>query len=320
MRNVTKFLAVTGLLAMSIALAGCQDVGAPAAPKKAPEAVLQEGLIKLSALTSYTYNVNLTGDLKGPVNEPPEKVTFDVKATGGIDTKDSLDPKLNLTLKGSMMADQDGADASLAFRMNKEALFLNLDNVTGKGAIAIPEEMKAQFVGKWWTLPIPPEALTEMSKSMPQGDAATMTEDQKKMKSLIEETKFFKNVAFVDNQSVSGETAYHYTGALDKDAFATFIVKASELQGQTISEEEKTSMKASLEGFDFTGDFYVGQTSGTLIKVKGQLTIKENAEKSSPSGTVTLEGSVADLNKPVTVEVPADAQPFPTEALGALPL
>ncbi len=319
MSNVTKTLAVSGLMVLSFGLAGCQDVSAPTS-QKAPEVALQEGLMKLSGMTSYNFDLGLKGDLKGPAGQPPAKVTFDATMKGGIDTKDAKDPRLNLNLKGNMMADQDGGDGELSFRMNKDALYLNLMALEGKGAITIPEEMKAELINKWWTMPVPPEALEEMAKSMPQGAEANMTEDQKKMKALIDQTKFFKNVAYVNMESVAGEQSYHYTGVLDKDAFSTFVAKAAELQGETVSEEEKAEMKASLESFDFSGDFYVGKDSGVLNKVKGVFTIKENADQSAPSGSVTVEVTLSDLNKPVTIEVPADAQPIPAEALSSLPL
>jgi len=127
-------------------------------------------------------------------------------------------------------------------------------------------------------------------------------------------------VAFVDTVTVSGEQSDHYTGVLDKAAFIDFIVKAAELQGKTVSDTEKADMTKSFDSFDFSGDFYVGRDSGVLNQVKGNLTIKENADKSSPSGQVTLEGSLADFNKAMTVEVPADAKPIPPEALSSLPV
>jgi hypothetical protein len=223
-------------------------------------------------------------------------------------------------MKGNMMADQDGGSGEVLFKMNKDAIYLNLSSLEGKGSITIPEEMKTQLLAKWWTMPIPPEALEELAKTVPQGDTANMTEEQKKMKALIESTKFFKNVAYVGTEKVAGEDSAHYTASLDKDSFADFTVKAAEIQGQTVSDAEKTEMKKAMENFDFSGDFYVGKTSGVINKVKGVLTIKENADKSSPSGTVTLEGVISNLNKPVTVDVPADAQPIPAEALSSLPL
>ncbi|MCC6643590.1 hypothetical protein IT411_02470 [Candidatus Peregrinibacteria bacterium] len=319
MSNKLKVLASSGLLVLTMGLAGCQNVMAPAeAPQKAPEVMLQEGLTKLSNTTSYSYNVDMVGDLKGPEGEKPELVKFNMNMNGGVEAKDPKDPKLNLNVKGEMSADADGGTGELAFRMNKDAIFLNLMSLEGKGSVAIPEEMKAQFINKWWTMPIPPEALEQLSMSMASGSEANMTEEQKQMKKLVEETKFFKNVEYKGMESVNGEQSYHYTGMLDEAAFSEFVAKASEMQGQTVSETEKADMMKAFEFMDFSGDFYVGKDSGALNKGKGTITFKQNEDKSSPSGTVTVEFVISNINKPVTVEVPADAQPIPMEALGGL--
>lgn len=320
MRKFTKTLAASGLVVVSLGMAGCQNLTAPAAPQKAPEVVLQEGMSKLADVTSYGYDLGLKGDLTGPAGQPPEKVTFDLKLKGNVDAKDPKDPKFNLKLSGNMMADADGGSGELDFRLNKDALFINLMKLDGQGAVTIPDEMKAQLVGKWWTLPIPPEALEEMAKSMPQGGDENLTEEQKKMKALVEETKFFKNVEYKGMESVGGEQSYHYTGILDEDAFMAFVAKAAEMQGQAMTESDQAEMKEAMGFVDFSGDMYVGQNSGVLNKVKGTLTFTQDAEKSTPSGTMTVEFMVSDLNKPVTVEVPADAEPIPMEALGSLPL
>lgn len=317
MSNVSKVMAATGLIVLSFGLAGCQQGAAPA---KAPEVVLQEGMAKLMEVSSNSYNVKVQGDLKGPQGETPEKLTFNFTASGSMEAKDAKDPKFNLNLKGDMMADLDGGSGEASFRMNKDAVYLSLMSLDGKGQVTIPEEMKAEFVGKWWTMPIPPEALDELAKSMPSSDTANMTAEQKEMKALLESTKFFKDVTYKGMESVGGEQSYHYTGALDKVALTEFVGKAAELQGETVSADELAEMKTSLETFDFTGDFYVGQTSGVLNKIKGNLVLKASADGSSPSGTIALELMASDFNKPVTVQVPADAQPIPLEALGALPL
>lgn len=318
MRNNLKVLAAGSLVVLSMGLAGCQNAAAPAAPQKAPDAMLQEGLTKLSKVTSYAYNVNLNGDLKGPQGEKPEMVKFNMGLTGNVEAKDPQDPKLNLTVKGEMTADADGGSGEFSLRMNKAALYMNLMKLEGKGAVAIPEEMKAQFLNKWWTMPIPPEALSELSNSMAGSDESKMTDEQKKMKKLVEETKFFKNVEYKGMEAVNGEQSYHYTGMLDEAAVSTFIAKASEMQGQTVSDTEKEDMKKAFDQMDFAGDFYVGKDSGALNKGKVTVTLTANADKSSPTGTVTVEFSLSDMNKAVTVEVPADAQPIPAEALGGM--
>lgn len=320
MRNVSKILVVSGLVIVSLGMTGCQNVGAPAAPQKAPEVVLQEGMNKLADVTSYGFNVDLVGDLKGPEGAPPAVVNFNVSLKGGVEMKDPKDPKLNLNIKGTMNADADGGSGELGFKLNKEAIFLNLMSLDGKGSVTIPEELKKQYIGKWWTMPLPPAALDEFAKAAPGGDAANMTEDQKKMKALVEETKFFKNVKFVGSENVAGEDSFHYTGELDSVAFMTFVKKAAEMQGSTMSEADQTELKDSMSYIDVMGDMYVGKTSGVLNRMKGTLTFKPNATKPSPNGKVTFDATLSDLNKPVTVDAPKDAQPIPPEALGALPL
>lgn len=319
MSKAIKALAASGLIVLSFGLVGCQQEAA--APEKAPEEAIQEGMAKLTELTSSSYDVKVKGDLKGPEGELPEKVTFDVTVKGNMEANDPKDPKFNLTLAGSMMADSDGGDGSFEFRMNKEAIYLNLKSLNGKGEVAIPEEIAAELIGKWWTMPIPPEALEELAMTVPSaGGEENMTPEQKQMKELVDNTKFFKDVKYVGTETVGGEASLHYTATLDTAAFAEFTKKASELQGETISESELADMKEALTMFDFAGDLYVGQTSGVLNKVKGVITFKASPDGDSPTGTITVEGMISDFGKSVTVEVPADAQPIPLEALGGLPL
>lgn len=318
MSKFSKILATSGLLVMSLSLVGCQNT--PVAPEKAPEVVLQEGVSKLSDVTSYAYDLGLKGELNGPEGETPAKVSFDLDLSGGIDSKDPKDPKFNLNAKGNMMADADGGSGELAFRLNKDAVFLNLMNLDGKGSVTIPDEIKTQMIAKWWTMPIPQEALEQLANALPQGDVANLTDEQKQMKALVEQTNFFKNVKYVGMEDVKGEQSAHYTGELDKDAFMTFVEKAAELQNEPMDDQAKTQMKDGMEYFDFSGDMYVGQTNGVLNKVKGTINLKPNADKSSPTGKVSIELTISSLNKPVAVEVPEDAQQIPLDALSALPL
>ncbi len=323
MRKVSKFLAVSGLVIVSLGMSGCQTVSAPvvpAVPEKAPEVVLQEGINKLASVTSYGYDVTLDGKLNGPEGQAPAVVSFNVGLKGGVDMKDSKDPRFNLDVKGTMDADADGGSGTFGLKLNKESIFLNLMTLEGKGSVIIPDNLKSQYIGKWWSMPLPPAALAELAKAAPGGDAATMTDAQKQMKALVESTKFFKTVAYVDSVKVAGEDSFHYTAVLDKDAFVAFVVKASELQGTVMSDAEQKDLKDSLANIDLSGDMYVGKSSGAMNRMRGTLTFKPTADKSSPSGTVTFDATVSELNKPVVVVAPQNAQAIPKEALSALPL
>jgi hypothetical protein len=318
MHKFSKMLAASGLVVLSIGMAGCQSGTLPGS--ESADLVLQKGVAKLADVTSYTYNLGLKGDLKGPEGEAPASVNFDLNMKGNVELKDPKDPKFNLKVSGNMMADKDGGNAELEFRLNKAAMFLNLMKLEGQGAVTIPEEMKSQLIGKWWTLAIPETALEEMAKSMPQSGDANLTPEQKKIKALVEETKFFKNVQYKGTENVGGESSSHYTGDFDKAAFMDFVAKVGEIQGKAMTDADKTQMKAMMDNMEFGGDMYVAQNSGVLNKVKGSLTIKDSADKTSPSGVVTVELMLSDLNKSVVVEVPANAQTIPMEALGGLGL
>ncbi len=313
MNKIFTFL-VAGA-ATCMLFAGCQPVAGPSADQ-APEDVLQEGITKLSDVTSYTFDVGVNGALKGPEGETPEDVIFDMAMGGGIDVTDPQDPRLNFTLEGNFQADADGANGKFEFRMNNEALYANLIELTGTGAISIPDEMRDQFINQWWTLPVPPEALEELASTLPQGDA-NLTEEQKAVKELVENTKFFTDVEFVGTQDVLGEKSSHYKGSLDKDAFVTFIEKAAELQGAAVSAAEVADIKAGLEMIEFTGEMYVGNKSGILNRIKGSLVIKGDGSGDTPTGTIEFDMAAGDFNEPVEIVAPDGAMPVPLDLLGA---
>lgn len=323
---MTKASAVGGLLVVSMALYGCQGVGGPAAPSqeapaKAAEEVVQDGIAKLSDVKAYTFDLDVNGDLKAPAGAtPPESVKFNLGFSGGLDVISATDPKMNLKIDGSFDADADGATAAAEIKMNKDAIFLNLMSLEGRGSVAVPQEIMDQYAAKWWKLPIPPEALEEFAKNLPQGGDENLTPEQKEMKELVKNTKFFKDIKFEGVEKISGEDSYKYSAVLDETAFADFVVKSSEMQGTTMSEAEITDLKKGFEYFDFGGQIYVGKDSGVMNKMVGTLTFVENAELNNPSGKVNVEMTVGNLNKAITVDAPAEAEEIPMEALMGLPL
>ncbi len=311
-----KLSLISGVLGVSLLLAACQP--APISLEgKDPGEALQEGIKKLSDIDSYSYDVTINGDLKGPEGMPPAVVEFDLSIDGGIDLSDPMDLRMTLMLAGGFMADADGADAKIDFRLNSDSLFVNVMELTGQGSAVIPDEMKQEIVGKWWSLPIPPEALQELAASLPQGGDENLTEEQKQVKELVENTQFFKDVKMVGAEKVNGEDSTKFTAILDKDAFADFVVKAAEIEGTTVSEDDLAEVKEGLELIEFGGDMYISNSSGILNRVKATLTFKEDTEtaEQNPTGTVTFDFSISDVNKEVSVDAPEGAEEMPIEAL-----
>lgn len=312
-----KFFVTGGVIALTaaIVLSGCQQ----AVPQKPPEQVVKEGMAKLTTVTSHEFELGVKGDLTGPKGEKPEKVKFDVTLGGSVDLKDNQDPKINLKLDGSGNADEQTAAGSAELRMTKEALYFTLAKIDMKGGEQIPKEFMDAYVGKWWKVTIPPESLKEFTASLPEGGTQeNMTPEQKKMKQMFENTQFFKNIKFVGLEDVKGEQSAHYSADLDKDAFMTFVQAAAVEQGNPMTESDIKDMKDGMQKFDFTGNVWVGQSSGIMNQVSGDVKLSGTAA-TDPSGTVSIRITLWNFNKPVTVQAPADAKEFPiNELLGGM--
>lgn len=310
-----KFSLAGGVIALSAVMvfSGCQQA---AQPQKAPEEVVKDGMKKLTEVTSHQFEFEVKGDLTGPQGEKPEKVKFTISLAGGADMKDNKDPKINLKLNGSGNADADTFDGAAEFRLNKEAVFFTLAKLNVKGGEeAIPQEFLDMYVGKWWKMTLPPEALEELTANLPEGGSQeNLTPEQLKSKELFENTQFFKNIKFVGVEAVKGEQSFHYSAELDKDAFMAFAVKAAEQQGEPMSESDKQEMADGMKMFDFVGNVWVGQTSGVLNQVSGDFKLATDAAD-QPTGTISVRMTLWDFNKPVTVQAPSDAEEFPIEQL-----
>ncbi len=309
-----KSLVSGGVIALTAALvfSGCQQV-----PQRSPEEVVKAGMKNLVAVTSHEFDLSVNGDLKGPQGEKPEKVAFKLSLGGSADLKDSKDPKINLKFDGSGNADEQNASGAAEIRLNKEAVYFTLSKLASSGG-EVPKEFVDLYVGKWWMLPIPPEALQEITSTLPEGGSQeSMTPEQKRMKELFEGTQFFKNIKFVAMEDVKGAQSYHYSAELDKEAFAAFAIKAAAEQGQEMTDTDKADMQAAMKKFDFVGNVWVTKDGEIMNQVSGD--VKLVGATDEPSGTVTVKLSLWNFNKPVTVAAPAGAQEFPVqELMGAL--
>ncbi|MBD3270477.1 hypothetical protein GF376_03040 [Candidatus Peregrinibacteria bacterium] len=313
MNNVLKIMAVGSLA--TLAFAACQQAPSTDMP---PEEVIQTGLSNLSEVNAYSFDISMNADLQGPEGQPPAEVDFNMDAEGSIDINNPNDPKLNLKMNGDFSADADGGSAEFELRMNKENVYMNLMSLTGEGQVEVPDEMVSMFVNKWWTLPVPPEALEELSNTLPQGNDENLTPEQREMKELVDNTNFFKDIEYVGYENVMGVASYHYTANLDKTAFAEFITEAAQIAGESISEAEMQEINNGLEGIEFNGDMYVAQDSMILNRVSGTVTI-DTEDPNNPTGTVKFDFIAGNFDESVVVEVPENATPVPLDQLFGAP-
>jgi len=310
-----KLWNVVALIAVLAMVTGCSLTGGTE-PAKPAEDVVKEAMTNLSKVTSGTYELAMKGDVVGAEGQTPANASFNGTIGGLFDNKNPKTPQFTMKLAGDMSVDGGAAEnIDVELRMNTTDLFVNLVKLPDLGE-AVPKEMLAAFTGKWWQIAIPAGAFEGLPVT--GGDEATMTPEQKALKDLVENTKFFTDLKYEGNESVGGEDCYHYVGKLDKEAVKTFVTEAGKLQGQIMAEAELAELDKVLAATEAPVDLWVGVESMTMKKFGTKLAITPEGQ-----GSMNLEFSftMSDLNKEMTVEVPAGATLFDPAMLfgGAMP-
>lgn len=297
--------ALVSLLAITVL--GCQQAGQPTKP---PQEVINDGVKKITTLTSYTYDVALKADVKDPEGKSGN---FDVKLNGGVDIKNIKDPRLVVKLDGSAMDPTGkGGSASFELRLNKDAVYFNLLKLAIAGGEKLPE-MVTPMLNKWWMAGMPVGVLDELAANMPGGSQDQLSAEQQKLRTLLEGSNIFAQPVFVGTDNVSGEPSYHYSVVVDNKALIQLMKKAAETEGKTISDAELQDAEKSLAKTSIKGDVWVGISTGILNKFSGD--IKVAPSEGLGSGVINVTVTLGNFQKPINIDVPKDAEKFPVESV-----
>lgn len=299
---------------MSLA-GGCALLGGEE-PQKPAEDVVRESITNLSNVTSGSYELTMKGTAVGSPGQTPENINFDGSIAGLFDNKDPKKPQFTMKLGGTLSLDAEEAQAvDVELRLDKANLYVNLTKLPDLGD-SIPKEMVAAFANKWWQIAIPEGTFDQL----PIGgqDETTMTPEQKALKELVDKTEFFKDLKFEGNDTVDGTDCYHYVGSLDKDSIKTFLTEASKIQNQTMTETDLQNIDAFFNSTTAPSDIWIDSSNMTLKKFGTKIVV---APENSGSLTMEFAFMVGDLDKEITVEVPAGATLFdPAMLFGGVPL
>jgi hypothetical protein len=311
LKRIVTLFAIASVMAFA---SGCSLF--TQAPAKPAEDVVKEAMTNLSKVKSGSYELTMEGVAVGAPEATPQNVDFDGTIAGVFDGTDVKVPKFTMKLDGNLSIDKAAAEViGLELRLDKDNFYANIAKLPDLGP-SIPKEMLAVVMGKWWKIAIPAGTFDQLAE-MQQEDETKLPPDVKAMKDLVNNTKFFKDLKFVGNESVDGSDCFRYTGTLDKDAVKTFVTEAGKIQQQEMAEADVQSLDSFLAATTAPFDLWIESATTTLVKVSGELKIApENA------GSVVLDISfkVGDMNKAVTVEAPADATLFdPSMLFGGLP-
>lgn len=286
------FRSVAVLTTVAVFAAGCSVGGGS---DKNPEDVVKEGLASFYDVTSYSYNISFVGD----ANVEGDMVAFDLGLTGSQDMADPKDPKLTLKLLGSGTLNEGaGQKVDAEMRLTKENIYLMITELTDFDGLA-PTEVSAPFVGKWWSMALPPGTFDDVPAV---GDDANLTPEQIATKELMKETVFFTDLKDLGMDQGS----YHYSGVLDEDVIVEFTKKAAEINDQTVSEGELADLRDGLDKIDLGVEIWVDEGTMTLSGLAGALKMMDGADAIN----VDFEAHFDNINEAITVEIPEGSEIF----------
>ncbi len=308
--NYLGFIAIFTAL---IAFSGCGVTDGPMSGSDGPSTeVVQKGISSLYYdVNSAAYEFEISGDVMD-IDEYTPNVAFDLSMNGEVDNTNPKAPNfsINMAVNGSL---DDGESQSLSAEMiaNAKNIYFVLHDISDFEG-DVPAEMVAQFLGKWYFMPIPEDSLDTFDIK------SEMTPEQEEMKKLFTETNFFKDIKYVGTADVLGTDTHEFSAVLDKDAVKNFLIEVAELDPDVDepTEADLADLDAFLATFDMNADLFIGQGDGILRSIAGDIAINP-----VEGGSVVLNFvlDMGNLNEVVTIDAPADAMEFdPMMLLGGL--
>lgn len=309
-------LAVVALVALLAV--GCggdnQGQGASASPSASggdQELTAQQIVDNSQAAMANLKSASFTLDLSAAVQGDTAKMTDE-------QLKAIAKSPVTVTGQGKVSNDPQKADMTISANFAGQAIDVGL-RMDG-------DSIWVQFMGTWYV--VPEDMLSSMTGASPAPSAsptAALTQQlMDQIKGLgVDPSTWSKELTLVGEESVNGVDTYHIAQTLDVDKMVTDLVKVmgsvSSLTGSTTApdaeETQKTATMLKESLTDLTVDYWYAKDTSYLSKivVGADLDFTAQADAQAEgvdSMTFDFTLGMSDFDKAVTVEAPADAQPF----------
>ena len=275
------------IFAMLLSLSGCSLF------QKNPKEIVTNAFDNLNEVDYYSYDLSFEGEIGDGVDDVALYIVFD-----GI--RDNSDPaRLKFTANldiGFSSPDYEGQNLKGELRSDNDFIYFVLNEISDFDGAFTPE-LTASFIRLWYKMDLQSDVVASIIPFY-QTDENDMTEEQKGLNELIEDTDFFTGFEYV-----SGEDGRDiYTASLDKSAVRDFFVELADLYGQTMDESDIEGIDAFMSTIEMGIDLHIDAAENVLVSVDGFMAVND------PSGLNGL--NIDDLNLPVEVKAPEGATEF----------
>lgn len=323
-RNLTKGT-LAGFLMVSMVFTGCQF--GPAGDNNSTDSKDNKGTNNEMTMKSpeevvkgmqatWGEEMSKIGSIDGSVAMmvEAEGTTMDlnVDLDGSYDMSDLTTPMLDMEFKLNGSAEQEGTalgqgDIELGMKVLADAMYLNLskfDLQSDEPQVAQATAMVSAFVGSWFELPA--DAFAEFQASFP--GAMNMSDADKEMQDKVMAVAKDASLFNVTEDKGMDNGAYHYAYEVDKDGFKQFLIDVAEASGESApSEDELAQFDEGFEKLTISGEMWISADDMNLDRIMINLM---GTDDDGVKVDVTVDMAYEQLES-VTIEAPADAQPFP---------
>lgn len=313
MKKINLFRLGILSLAVLMVFAGCSAKNDKEAQKAVQTAINNSYKVK-----SGDYAASVDG--KMTTTDPSagfKELDGSMDLSGVYDVNQSVDPKFTFAVKMEGAADGGEKQGLVGeLKMANKNLYFKVEDSAVFAALGPYKDMVAPFLNKWWYVEAPAEVVEEIGV---YGDEVNLTEKQKEMKKLSEDTMWFTNVKNKGDDKVDGVDAIKYSVELDKEALKKYVVESSKISGEKLSEDDEKDMKEVFDLVDFKGNFWASKKDNVAIKMEGSVTMKADKKTDNTGFSFDVVYTISNVNGAVSIEIPVDAEkfdPFATIGLG----
>jgi len=300
---------------------------------QSPEKVVQRMTAKLAEIKSLEYS----GEIKAEVDasnltsgasllQPTQPTAtkkasnFSINFNGVSDVKDLNNPQGSFSFNINTDALTEGQfNFGLEVRNVGKVIYVKISDVPNLGFFDL-STVKNQWVKidtealkKQFGLEKLEEQLKEAQKQQ-----ELSPEQIEKLKEAVQSAKIFKITQKLPSEKISGVNTYHYKFTIDKQGIKKLITDISQIvQNKALTEKEIADFDKSLEAIELPeGEIWIGKKDLLPYKLSLSSIFKET-DTSKASSKVSFILTFKNFNKPVQIEIPAQAKPL-EEILGGL--
>ncbi len=285
---LTSFL----IFAMLLSASGCSLF------QKDPKKIVEEAFDNLSAVDYYSYDFSFEGEMSDNIDGVALHTFFD----GIWDNSDPAQLKFTANFDiGFSVPDYEGQNVKGELRLDNDFLYFILNEISDFDGAFTPE-LTASFIKLWYKMDVQSDVVTSTLPFF-LADEDDMTEEQKELDELLEDTDFLTGFEYV-----SGEGGRDvYSASMDRIAVRDFFVGLADLYGQTMGEIDIEGIDEFMNTIEMGVDLYIDTAENVLVSVDGFMAVDD---PSGLTGNFDFGMNIDDLHQPVEVKAPENATEF----------